>query len=698
MDHAFGKIVGNEIPIIFVKNEIPDDTTMEFVMHLADQENDAVDQGGLNNGEKEDNEMIGSIKEEIDIDEEPLFNKELCSNIPVHSVIPKTNNGNEGFVADNNDIDNGVMVSVKNEIDIDESPSIKEEFFSDNPKVNRSTNRGFVDDNVADDNNNDDSGNEVMFSIKDKIEMNGKPLIKEEYPRDIQAQSEIQKTNKGNEGPFDNNGIDAENYNDDDLKNDLKFSIKDEKEIDETPLIIEELFNSTPVQAVIPKNDPLQLELCHEMESEICGKIAIVRLSRLEDEEACFVENSNFRPKYELLKEDDNNYKIGSTARAESSSSHDDSSDDNANDEGRPALTSLRQLRITRARLSREQNIISDDDSDTEKTYKCGKCRFVGPTKKSLATHSRSHNRKESCDDNDEYIPSLASLRESRINRARRESRKQDRISTNGSDTIQIYKCDKCKFVGRTKEGLKTHLKNHNVKKFTCKVCKYVAKSMLKFEMHQRIHTGEKPYKCDICNFKCAQKEGLKRHTMYKHTKEKPYSCTICNSKFSESSKLTRHMQVHTGKKHYNCKMCHFKFSRLYLLQEHEKTHTVDHRDKRLRKDSSEFKPRNSKSSRTPRRKHTVRNRDGWFCCTECSYKSAYHGDLCRHRKIHTGEKPFSCDICGYQCIHFFDLKRHIRIHTGEKPFGCQQCDIKFTSSSELNAHRKTKRCRFNRS
>ena len=75
--------------------------------------------------------------------------------------------------------------------------------------------------------------------------------------------------------------------------------------------------------------------------------------------------------------------------------------------------------------------------------------------------------------------------------------------------------------------------------------------SFLFLQIHERSHTGDKPFKCEMenCSRAFATSYGLKSHVRV-HTGEKPYKCPIadCMKAFKTSGDLQKHIRTHTGK------------------------------------------------------------------------------------------------------------------------------------------------------
>lgn len=189
------------------------------------------------------------------------------------------------------------------------------------------------------------------------------------------------------------------------------------------------------------------------------------------------------------------------------------------------------------------------------KKYECP-CGSVFKSKQALKKHKIIHK-----DDKSEKYAEKAPTADPMLELARK-----------GNEGVKFedpHTCCFCKKVFSTRKTLKTHLIGVHKKAppLCCDLCSKFYNYKILLEKHMKIHC-EKPFTCNICDFKTVHKAELKSHKM---THEPKYQCNICNKKVSS---IREHMRSHVLKE--RCPICS-------KMVKYPKDHKKFHDEKRFK-------------------------------------------------------------------------------------------------------------------
>ncbi|CAL8368186.1 unnamed protein product [Lota lota] len=219
-----------------------------------------------------------------------------------------------------------------------------------------------------------------------------------------------------------------------------------------------------------------------------------------------------------------------------------------------------------------------------------------------------------------------------------------------------------------------------------CPVCNKTFRSKYYLKVHNRRHTGEKPFVCSKCGKRYFRKENLLEHEA-RNCSKVTFSCTICSSVFKRKQELRLHIISHTGDMPNKCTSCPEQFMHkrdltMHMIKIHgfPKPHACTQCTKGF-------------LTRTELRVHEAAKHRGEkpFVCEECAHRASSRNGLQMHIKaIHRNERPFVCNYCGHAFTQKTNLSMHLRVHTGERPYQCHLCGKTFRTQASLDKHNRT--------
>lgn len=133
--------------------------------------------------------------------------------------------------------------------------------------------------------------------------------------------------------------------------------------------------------------------------------------------------------------------------------------------------------------------------------------------------------------------------------------------------------CEYCHKILSSRLSIPNHYKIHTGFNIVCEHCgkKFISRRILLMHCRAR-HGYEKTDKCRFCDYKAANADQVKIHERI-HTGEKPFVCKDCGAAFIRSSTYKQHIATHLTEKNVQCDQCPARFKSVTLMKIHKNKH-----------------------------------------------------------------------------------------------------------------------------
>ncbi|ELT94022.1 hypothetical protein CAPTEDRAFT_73311, partial [Capitella teleta] len=279
-------------------------------------------------------------------------------------------------------------------------------------------------------------------------------------------------------------------------------------------------------------------------------------------------------------------------------------------------------------------------------------------------------------------------------------------VSGNFCQAIKTPTCKICSSTFGSIEELVSHTLSEH-KRYLCKRCLNSFSLRCNLHRHERLHSGIKPFPCNLCEKSFARNADLKLHLQ----KHETCSCTQCSKSFIDMHSLNYHLlKVHHAQDNMHaCTICEKAFRSEQQYNKHWESHTnslANHGQIEVGAGSDQEET----NGEEPEVYYTCRYggcgtqsfgfkayEDHFFCvhgrfpCKLCDQSFTCKNNRTRHVRNHLGiAKKHTCDRCQKTFTRPDILQEHKMIHTlSYKSDQCNACGATFDRKALLLTHMK---------
>ncbi|XP_055632730.1 zinc finger and BTB domain-containing protein 17-like [Toxorhynchites rutilus septentrionalis] len=177
--------------------------------------------------------------------------------------------------------------------------------------------------------------------------------------------------------------------------------------------------------------------------------------------------------------------------------------------------------------------------------YKCKRCIFSCDTKEQLKEHKLMND----CAVADEKRPYSKPA------------------------TLKDKKCpyEGCEYTAETYGAMYVHKRAKHLQQFSCEICGKRFAFANQVRLHEKLHTGEKPYQCTVCSKSFRRMFSFKEH-MAIHEGNESYVCDVCGKSFTRPRYLNAHLLTHSEERPFECAICESRYKTNGELTKHIRT------------------------------------------------------------------------------------------------------------------------------